>query len=247
MRDAGVERALVFVTSAFSSYSGCRQYREDLERATAAVPDAPHLDKIRVFFNHPGFIRPMADSTRDAIQRLAPELRDDPLVLFSAHSIPLSMARGCAYEAQLAEAARLVAERAGVSRYRAVYQSRSGPPQVPWLEPDVCDVITEAAEAGERAVVVVPIGFISDHLEVLFDLDREARDRAHAAGLAFERSATVGTDPRFVAMIRELIQERLTPSRERLALGCLGPSHDVCPLDCCLSGVRRPAQVEAAT
>jgi ferrochelatase len=150
------------------------------------------------------------------------------------------MAATCEYERQLLESCRLVAESSGHSRWRLVYQSRSGPPNQPWLEPDVGDALRELAAAGEKNVVVAPIGFISDHMEVLFDLDLEARQFAEQAGLKMSRAGTVGIHPRFVAMIRELIQERLSDPPERTAIGCLPASHDVCPVDCCKYEPRRP-------
>jgi ferrochelatase len=151
------------------------------------------------------------------------------------------MARHCAYEAQLKEASRLIAEGVGVADHRLAYQSRSGPSHVPWLDPDILDELKDLRRAGATGVIVVPVGFVSDHMEVLYDLDTEARERAAVLGLAFQRVATVGTHPRFVAMIRELIVERMSASPERLALGIRGPGHDVCPLNCCLSGARSSA------
>lgn len=230
MAGAGVRKALAFFTSAYSSYSGCRQYRENLEKAQAEVGErAPEIDKLRAFYNHPGFLEPMADGLRAALQRLP-----EATVLFCAHSIPTAMATTCRYVQQLEEASRLVAELAGAQRWQLVYQSRSGSPHVPWLEPDVGDVMRSLT--GQ--VILVPIGFISDHMEVLYDLDTECVELAQELGLALERTPTVGTDPRFVAMIRELIQERLGLVQERRALGTHGPSHDVCPSNCCL--VSRP-------
>lgn len=247
MRDDGVRRALVFVTSAFSSYSGCRQYREDVIHAVEAVRDcAPTFDKIRVFYNHPGFIEPMIELTKLALDQIPPERRSRAVLLFSAHSIPLSMARGCAYEAQIREASQLIADGVGRSDPRIVYQSRSGPPHVPWLEPDICDVLDELAAEGTRDVVAVPVGFISDHMEVLFDLDTEAKERAHALGINFVRAATVGTHPAFIRMIRELIVERMTERPVRRALGRRGPTHDICPLMCCLRGDERLARSQSA-
>lgn len=248
MRDDGVKRVLVFVTSAFSSYSGCRQYREDLERATAAIGDgAPEWDKIRVFYNHPGFLEAMADRLREALATFSDTSRDAIEVVYTAHSIPLSMARNAAYETQLREAARIVSELAGVSRYQLAYQSRSGAPHVPWLEPDILDVLDQLHEQGTSNVIVAPIGFISDHLEVLFDLDEEAAQRAAELGIAFVRAGTVGTHPRFVAMIRELIEERLAANPERLTLGDKPPVHDTCPANCCSIGAGRPAVSQSPT
>jgi protoporphyrin/coproporphyrin ferrochelatase len=237
MVDDGVRRALVFVTSAFSSYSGCRQYREDVIRACEAIGEgAPEFDKLRVFYNHPGFIEPMIASVRAALEQIPPERRANTHVAFTAHSIPLAMARHSQYEAQLTEACRLVAEGAGSPSWRLVYQSRSGPPHIPWLEPDIGDHLAEIKRQGIGDVAVVPIGFISDHMEVLFDLDTEAVEIAEELDLNLVRAATVGTHPQFVAMIRELIAERTTARPERRALGQRGPNHDICPLGCCLMG-----------
>ncbi len=232
----GVQRALAFVTSAFSSYSGCRQYRENIARAQQEVgPAAPVVDKLRVFFNHPGFIEPMIERTRDALSQIAADRRDAAPLIFTAHSIPQLMADGCRYEAQLREACRLVSEGVGRDNWQLVYQSRSGSPQQPWLEPDVGDYLRERhADSPLRDVVVVPIGFISDHLEVMYDLDTEIRALCESLGINLVRGATVGTHPRFVCMIRELIEERLTDQPKRLALGTFGPKEDVCPDDCCL-------------
>jgi len=237
MRDDGVRRAIALVTSAFSCYSGCRQYREDVARALELIGgDAPEVDKLRVFFNHPGFIEANAASLVDALGEVPADRRSRARVLFTAHSIPLAMARSSAYEVQLREASRLVAGAAGIGSWDLVYQSRSGSPQLPWLGPDVCDHLETLAGGSVRDVVILPIGFLSDHMEVLYDLDSEARQKAADLGLTLVRARTVGTAPAFVAMLRELIQERMADRPERRALGPLGPSHDICPLDCCPDG-----------
>ncbi|MGI8982676.1 MAG: ferrochelatase [Pirellulaceae bacterium] len=242
MKQDGVQRAIAFFTSAFSSYSGCRQYRENIAAAQEQVGEgAPQVDKLRVFFNHPGFIEPVVDSTKAALAELPTERREKARLLFTAHSIPQSMAATCQYELQLHEASSLVAAGVGRGDWRLVYQSRSGPPSQPWLEPDVGVALQEIAKAGGKDVVVVPIGFISDHMEVLFDLDEEAQNLSRQLGLNMVRAATVGTHPRFVRMIVELVQERLSENPVRLALGNLGLSHDVCPLDCCAYQPKRPA------
>jgi ferrochelatase len=241
MKRDGVQRALGFFTSAFSSYSGCRQYRENIAVAQEAVGEgAPAVDKLRMFFNHPGFIEPMIERTKAAFAQIPAERHEKTVLLFSAHSIPMSMATNCKYETQLREAARLIAAGVNHPQHRLVYQSRSGPPTQPWLEPDVGDVLKELAAAGDvKDVVLVPVGFISDHMEVLFDLDHEAHDLAGELGIHFVRAGTVGTHPRFVRMIRELVEERMNGS-EKQALGDLGPNHDVCPVDCCKYEPRRP-------
>lgn len=242
MSNDGIRHALGVVTSVFSSYSGCRQYREDIARAQQEVGEgAPQVDKVRAFFNHPGFIEPMVERVQTAIAQLALDRREEAEVLFTAHSIPQAMADTCAYVAQLEESCRLVSERAGLKRQRLVYQSRSGPPTQPWLEPDVCDVIEQIAnQDSPPPVVVVPIGFISDHMEVKFDLDTEAADLCRERGIEFVRAGTVGTHRRFVTMLRELIEERMQDEPQRLTLGSMGPSHDVCPADCCYYQPRRP-------
>uniref|UniRef100_A0A7C2NZG3 Ferrochelatase n=1 Tax=Schlesneria paludicola TaxID=360056 RepID=A0A7C2NZG3_9PLAN len=236
----GVHRALAFFTSAYSSYSGCRQYRENIAAAQAEVgPNAPAVDKLRMFYNHPEFIAANVDRLRDALARLPVDA--GPTLLFTAHSIPLSMANHCDYVQQLEETGRLIVEAINWSpqRWRLVYQSRSGRPQDPWLEPDILDALRQESERGTQAVVIAPIGFLSDHLEVLYDLDVEAKMLADELGLRMVRAATVGSHPRFIGMIGELIAERLGQLPPR-AIGRFGPSHDVCPVDCCLYPVTRP-------
>jgi protoporphyrin/coproporphyrin ferrochelatase len=176
MKNDGIRRALAFFTSAYSSYSGCRQYREDIARAQAEVgPDAPQVEKLRAFYNHPGFVEPNVLNVRAALGQIPEERRAAAQIAFTAHSIPLSMAANCDYEKQLLETCRLVAEGASHERWRLVFQSRSGPPAQPWLGPDICDYLTELKEAGTEDVVIAPVGFISDHMEVIYDLDTEAR------------------------------------------------------------------------
>ena len=251
MKKDGVKRALAFMTSAFSSYSGCRQYRENIMVAREAMGNgAPAVDKLRVFFNHPGFIEAVVDHTFAGFQQLAETERSGAELLFTAHSIPLSMAQTSKYQVQLEEASRLVAERVAKERggrvdFQLVYQSRSGPPTQPWLEPDILDSLKKYSEGGGKGpVVIVPIGFVSDHMEVLYDLDTEARDLCAQLGLRMVRVPCAGTHPRFVSMIRELIVERAAIESgikvERPALGILGASHDVCAMDCCPAPARRP-------
>lgn len=229
MRRDGVRRALAFVTSAFSSYSGCRQYLEDIERARAEVgPDAPEIEKLRPFYNHPGFIAANADHVRAGLEKAGTAAR----LVFTAHSIPIAMASGCDYEAQLREAGALVAQDVGHERWDLVFQSRSGPPSQPWLEPDILSHLDALAREGVRDVVVSPIGFVSDHLEVLYDLDTEAQDRARALGLRLVRVPTVSNHPGYVEMVRELVVERI----EGPARATVGPSPawpDVCAAGCC--------------
>ena len=239
MKDDGIQRALAFFTSSFSSYSGCRQYREDIQKAIETVGEgAPEFDKIRVFYNHPGFIHPVVDNVRSAIEKFPEDERDTVHIAFTAHSIPMGMARNSAYETQLKEACRIVAEMIGTENYNLVYQSRSGPPQVPWLKPDILDYMDDIAEQGVKNLVIMPIGFVSDHLEVMFDLDTEAVEKAEELGMKMVRAATVGTAKPFVRMIRELILERMSDNPDRLALGDFPANHDICPLNCCLPGTR---------
>ena len=245
MRADGKKRALAFVTSAYSSYSGCRQYRESIEEARKELGEgAPVVDKLRVFYNHPGFIEANVECLLAALETLPKERRECARVAFSAHSIPISMAENCDYADQIEETARLVAEGARHDRWQLVYQSRSGPPHVPWLGPDILEHLDALAQINTNDVVVAPIGFVSDHMEVVWDLDHEARDHASELGITLTRAPTVGTHPAFVAMIRELIEERLGKVSVRQALGKRGPSHDVCPPDCCQyqPRVSRPAE-----
>jgi len=236
MKNAGVKKAVAFFTSVFSCYSGCRQYRENIIAAREEVgPDAPEVAKLRMPYNHPGFIAAQSTVVREALQEIPQEVRGEAVILFSAHSIPISMAENSRYELQLREAARLICEDLGHANWELVFQSRSGPPQQPWLEPDICDRIEQLhSEQQTPAVVIVPLGFISDHMEVMFDLDVEAVDTCKELGIHCARAKSVSTQPRFISMIRELIEERVSGAPERVALGQYGPSHDVCPVDCCL-------------
>lgn len=256
MSDAGHRRVLVLATSAYASYSGCRQYRENLAASLAELAAegrmVPQVDKLRHYFNHPGFVEPMAEATLAALAALPPAVRDGARLAFTTHSIPTAAADtsgpveghgdGGAYVAQHLDTARLVAGAVraadGVERpWQLVYQSRSGAPQIPWLEPDICDHLEEVRAEGAAAVVMVPIGFVSDHMEVKYDLDTEAAAKAQELDLPVSRAATVGADPRFAAAVRDLVLERAATERGaapvRCALGALGPSHDICPAGCC--------------
>ena len=235
MQKDGIRHALAFVTSAYSSYSGCRQYREDILRAQSEVgPDAPQIDKLRAFFNHPGFIEANTQRLRAAIHEVPADARQNIHVVYTAHSIPMSMANTSDYVRQLEEVRKLVSAAAGIASDALVYQSRSGAPGQAWLEPDILDYLREVkARNLASAVVVGPISFISDHMEVLYDLDLEARHVCEGLGLPMVRAKTVGIHPKFIAMIRELILERKDPSVERRAMGSLGPRADVCVDDCC--------------
>jgi len=237
----GIGRVLALVLAAYSSYSSCRQYREDIERAQASVGErAPQCDKVRVFYNHPDFVAASAERLAAALERVPAERREQARVAFTAHSVPNSMADTCDYARQLEETCRLVAEHVSVTdaRWRLVYQSRSGRPQDPWLEPDICDYLPELKNEGAADVVVMPIGFLSDHMEVVYDLDDEAQKVCGEIGLNMVRAATVGTHPRFIGMLCELIEERLAGATERRAIGQYGPNHDECPLDCCPAPAR---------
>jgi protoporphyrin/coproporphyrin ferrochelatase len=234
MRDDKIRHALAFVTSAYSSYSGCRQYREDIARAQAEVgAEAPAVDKLRAFFNHPGFLNAVEDRVQEAFQAV-PDASKNVRVVYTAHSIPSSMAETSDYVRQLEEVRRIVSDKLGIGNHALAYQSRSGAPGQPWLEPDVLDHLREVKSRGlADAVVLAPIGFVSDHMEVLYDLDVEARELAAALALPMVRAKTVGVHPKFVAMIRELILERMDPGAARRVVGSLGARPDFCAEDCC--------------
>jgi ferrochelatase len=284
MRSDGVERAIAFVTSAYSSYSACRQYLDDIDRAVvAAGPGAPRIDKIRPYFNHPGFIEPFAAAVEEALAGLPAAAQAGARLVFTAHSVPRGMAAasgspsagtalpgapGGRYAAELREASRLITERvrggAFPSRpslpslpFDLVFQSRSGPPSVPWLEPDVNHHLAALAkgvlpdgtplpEGRPAAVVAVPVGFVSDHMEVVHDLDVEAAQTAASLGLPFARAKAPGPTARFAAMVRELVAERVSGA-PALALGDLGlgafaGGADGCPADCCRYLPARPGR-----
>ena len=235
MADDGVQRALALVTSAFGSFSGCRQYLNDIEESRRRVGEkAPVVDKIRPFFNHPGFIEPVTERVQDALRDIPAERRGKVDIAFTAHSIPCAMAETSPYVKQLEEACRLVSNALGTKTGSLVYQSRSGPPQQPWLGPDVCDHLRQLKdETDSQDVVLVPLGFLSDHMEVQFDLDVEAAAVCKEIGLNMWRAKTVGTHPRFVRMIRELLDERMSNDSLRLAVGQLPATPDQCTPECC--------------
>ncbi|MGW4489750.1 ferrochelatase [Amycolatopsis sp. NPDC004368] len=248
----GVRRVLAFPTSAYGGYSACRQYDEDIERARAAAgPDAPEIVKLRQFFDHPLFVSAVADAVRAAHASLGD--RPDTRTVFTAHSVPVSAdvaagpptEGGNRYSRQIAEAARLVAAEAGIAEYDVVWQSRSGPPQVPWLEPDIVDHLDALHEAGVTSVVVSPIGFVSDHLEVIWDLDNEAAERAAEHGMAFARAATPDVDPRFAELVVELVREHVSdaPVRKLSAFPAAGCTVNgaPCAVGCC-EPANRPAR-----
>ncbi|MYV92182.1 ferrochelatase, partial [Streptomyces sp. SID1034] len=228
----GRRRIAVLATSAYASYSGCRQYRENLAESLAALEaeglDVPRVDKLRHYFNHPGFVRPVVDGVLASLAELPEDVRAGAHLAFTTHSIPEAAAdtsgpveehgEGGAYVREHLDVARTVADavraETGVERpWRLVYQSRSGAPHIPWLEPDICDHLETLHGEGAPAVVMVPIGFVSDHMEVLYDLDTEATAKAAELGLPVARSATVGADPRFAAAVRELVVERAAAER----------------------------------
>ncbi|MFI8993908.1 ferrochelatase [Streptomyces sp. NPDC053542] len=267
----GHRRIAVLATSAYASYSGCRQYRENLADALATLEaeglELPRVDKLRHYFNHPGFVRPMVDGVLASLAELPEDVRAGAHIAFTTHSIPTAAAdtsgrpeehteggEGGAYVAQHLDVAQVIAdavrdETGTAHPWRLVYQSRSGAPHIPWLEPDICDHLETLHTQGVPAVVMAPIGFVSDHMEVKYDLDTEATAKAAELGLPVVRSATVGADPRFAAAVRDLLLERAAAERgrspERCALGALGASHDLCPVGCCPARSPRPAAAGA--
>lgn len=251
MKADGVKSALVFPTSAWGGYSGCRQYHEDIARARAAVGEgAPRLLKIRQYYDHPLMIESFADAVAAARATLPAEQRDSARLVFTAHSIPSAADAnagppddgGHLYSRQVADASKLIAEASGVAEYDVVWQSRSGPPQVPWLEPDICDHLETLSAGGTQAVVVCPVGFVSDHLEVVWDLDTEAKEKADELEMGFARAETPGADARFARMIVELLDEqRVGGSCRRIgSVTSYGSTFDGnrCAPGCCEQPVR---------
>ncbi|MET9572323.1 ferrochelatase [Streptomyces virginiae] len=267
----GRRRIAVLATSAYASYSGCRQYRENLADALATLAEEgvepPRVDKLRHYFNHPGFVDPMIEGVVAALGELPESVREGAHLAFTTHSIPTAAAdtsgpvedhtgggEGGAYVKQHLDVARVIADevavRTGVARpWKLVYQSRSGAPHIPWLEPDICDHLEALHAEGAPSVVMVPIGFVSDHMEVLYDLDTEATAKAAELGLPVARSATVGADPSFAGAVRELVLERAAKERgepaEECWVGMLGQSHDLCAVGCCPARSPRPAAAGA--
>ncbi|MFB7171406.1 ferrochelatase [Streptomyces sp. NPDC056254] len=267
----GRRRIAVLATSAYASYSGCRQYRENLADALAALAEEgvelPRVDKLRHYFNHPGFVDPMIEGVVAALDELPAAVREGAHLAFTTHSIPTAAAdtsgpvedhteggEGGAYVRQHLDVARVIADevavRTGVAHpWKLVYQSRSGAPHIPWLEPDICDHLEALHAEGAPAAVMVPIGFVSDHMEVLYDLDTEATAKAAELGLPVARSATVGADPAFAEAVRELVLERAAKERgepaEECWVGMLGQSHDLCAVGCCPARSPRPAAAGA--
>ncbi len=241
MQSDGIKKALAFVTSAYSSYSGCRQYRENIEAALNQLgPDRSlKIEKLRGFSNHPGFIEANRERLDEALKHFGSE-RPNVHVAFTAHSVPTSMATTSDYVEQLNETAELIASNIGTENWKLCFQSRSGPATQPWLEPDICDHIRELKNQGVTKLVIAPIGFISDHMEVKYDLDIEAKQLCDELGIDMQRAGTAGVHPSFVRMIRQLIEER-TEGSERLALGTLGSRSDECAVDCCPAPARPQA------
>jgi ferrochelatase len=249
--ERGFTRLIGLATSAYSSYSSCRQYREDFAMALdeTGLGDSLQIDKVRQFFDHPGFVEPFVDGLRSAVAEFVERGIDRGAIriLFSTHSIPSGDAdrsgprdrgfgEGGAYAAQHRAVAEVVVREAGTDiPWQLVYQSRSGPPTQPWLEPDVNDVIAGFASEGVEAVVIVPLGFVSDHMEVLWDLDTEATETAERHGIAALRTPTPGTHPAYVRGLVDLVLERIngTPTADRPAATALGPWYDVCRPGCC--------------
>lgn len=247
MAKDGRKKVLAFVTAAYGSYSSCRQYRENIAAAQETVCNlevaageeikVPSIEKIRLYFNHPGFIEASAERLQAALEQIPEDRRKKCKVAFTAHSIPTSMADNCRYVEQLKEAARLISERCGIGDWDVVYQSRSGPAAQPWLEPDIVDFVNSVAGSGYEDLAVLPLGFISDHMEVIYDLDTEAAKAASEAGINFVRARTVGCHPRFIAMIRELIDEKVNGTEPKF-LGELGLVEEQCSTTCCAPAAR---------
>ncbi|QYJ04809.1 ferrochelatase [Nocardioides panacisoli] len=250
MAQDGVRRAACFVTSAYSSWSSCRQYRENLAEAADRVEAPPQLDKLRHYFNHPGFVASVTDCTLEALADLPEDVRAQARLVFVTHSIPTAMndhsgPDGGAYVAQHRDVAAVVTERVARETgnehdHELAFCSRSGSPHTPWLEPDINDRLEELHAEGAAAVVMVPVGFVSDHMEVIYDLDTEAMATADRLGLPVRRAGTAGVDPRFVATVRDLLLERAAAERDepvtRAAEGEIGALWDRCPVGCCGRG-----------
>ncbi len=238
MADDGIKRAIAFVTAGYSSYSSCRQYLENIEEARQAVGvNAPQIDKIAPFYNHPDFIATNADNLIVALSRLEEESRKEAEVIFTAHSIPGSMAEGCCYVAQLEEAAHLIVDKAQIgNKWRIAYQSRSGSPSQVWLEPDINLAIKGIGQKGGKYVVIAPIGFVSDHMEILYDLDTESKQLCQQLGIVYTRANTAGTHPGFVSMIKKLVDEKIMQASAEQQNGDLITNNEFCFNDCCPKG-----------
>jgi len=242
----GIKRAIAFVTAGYSSYSSCRQYLENIEQARISVGEnAPQIDKIRPFYDHPGLIAANTDQLLIALGSLASERRQAAKVIFTAHSIPMSMADGCRYAEQLMETARLVISEAKVNnQWQLAYQSRSGPASQPWLEPDINDCIKQLAQEGIKDIVVAPIGFVSDHMEIIYDLDTEAQNLCETLGITYKRAKTASIHPKFINMITDLVEEQV--ASQSVPNGSKS-SHDFCTVSCCLYTPSRPTSKPVET
>jgi ferrochelatase len=263
MHQDGIKRAITFVTSAYASYSGCRQYLEDIGKAQASLKEGENegtapggdslirIDKLRVFYNHPDFIQANAENVASGLGSFSEEEKKSLHIAFTAHSIPQAMAQTCDYEKQLLEACSLVSQSAQVQGHfqnqNLVYQSRSGPATQPWLEPDILEHITALSQKGVKNILVHPIGFVSDHMEVLYDLDTEAKNLAQSLGMKFVRTTAAGTNPLFGKMMGDLVEERLQSeeglpcTRKTVGKGEAAP--DVCAPGCCAYTPMRPQAV----
>ena len=235
MTDDGIQHALAFATSAFGSYPSCREYLEAIEAARISVGEkAPQIDKLRLFFNHPRFITAATERVQEAIDELPEERRPSARLLFTAHNIPQRMADTAPYMEQIEETSRLVAERLGRDDWDLAYQSGPAQPRIPWLSPTLEEKIAELHKTGKTdTLVIIPIGFLSDHMEVIYDLDIKAAGLCEELGIVHSRASTVGCHPEFITMIRELIEERLLDQPERPAIGRLEAAPDTCRADCC--------------
>ena len=233
----GIKKVLAFVTSGYSSYSNCRQYLENIEEALVETGNENLvIDKIRPFFHHPGFLETMVSRVNTALHQIPEENLNQTHFLYTAHSIPESMAQGCAYKAQLEDISRLISQNVGATKWALTFQSRSGSPSQAWLGPDVIDYIKMIhANQSIQNIVIIPVGFVSDHMEVVYELDVEVRSCCEELDIHMVRVETAGTHPRFVEMVVELIQERQSNSIERPSVGELAPCPDYCSIDFCSS------------
>jgi protoporphyrin/coproporphyrin ferrochelatase len=246
MKEKGCKKAIAFVTSAYSSYSGCRQYLEDIEGARALVGEgAPMIDKLPVFYDRSLFIEANVKSLTKALAHLPAERRAAAQVAFTAHSLPQAMAQNCLYENQLRQTCQSISRAAKHPNWQLVFQSRSGPASQPWLEPDICHYLRSLKAQSVTDVVVQPLGFLFDHMEVIYDLDTEAKNLCDELGLNFVRANTVGKDPLFVRMVGELIQERLASQSGQEPNG-IADNHDFCHINCCQSGASRTSEHSAS-
>ncbi|HJP15728.1 MAG TPA: ferrochelatase [Acidimicrobiales bacterium] len=237
----GLTEVAAWITSPYRSYSSCRQYLEQIEAGMERVDGRVSVTRLRPHFDHPGCIETAADRLTEALLSLPKEKQEETRLLFSAHSLPMSDVETCSYVEEINEAARLISERVDPKNklsWEVVWQSRSGPPQVPWLVPDVCDRIGELAAEGISSIAISPVGFIVHNFEIEWDLDVEAAECADGHGMAFVRAETADSDPRFAEMIVDLLKENFSQHPVPLSLGNLGITPVPCPSDCCPSPSR---------